>query len=233
MSVDAHPAAATIATDPPPASVAVPSRHRPRPRPAAQADRLRQAARRHGPAARRRSGLRPVRQTLRHRRSRRHPRPHHRWPASRRGPGSHAQPARRKRPGPHALARPPARPTPARPHGRLRRRTLQPPNPARRATPRIPRLARLPTERKLPPGAPSPGRRRDRRYLPRPRHRAGPARRGVLGRTQPRHHHLWRQPRRLPRHPDRRLFAVRPRRSSGPGTASATAASAAPATGPP
>jgi hypothetical protein len=46
-------------------------------------------------------------------------------------------------------------------------------------------------------GASSAGRRRHRRYLPRSRHRARPVRPGVLGRTQPGHHHLWRKPRLL------------------------------------
>ena len=63
-------------------------------------------------------------------------------------PWKQALPARRTRPGPDTNAHPPARPTPATPvTARSRRRTHQP-DPARRA-PRIPRLARLPTEEEI------------------------------------------------------------------------------------
>ena len=129
-------------------------RHRPRPQPCPQTDRLRQATRRHGSEPRRRPRLRPVRQTLRHRRPRRHPRPHHQWPASRRGPRSQALPSRRPRPGPHTIAHPPARRTrAARRTAGSRRRTPSRPQPANhpdRADPtEDPRLARLPTEEEI------------------------------------------------------------------------------------
>ena len=94
---------------------------RPRPQPRAQTDRLRQEARRYGPAARRHPRLRPVRQPLRHRRPCGHPRPHHQRPASRRDAGSPALPPRRARTGPHSGAHPPAHPTRARRRAAVRR----------------------------------------------------------------------------------------------------------------
>ena len=117
---------------------------RPRPQPRSQADRLRQAARRHGAAARRHPRLRLPRQTVRHRRYRRHPRPHHLWPAPGRDAGSQALQTRRARPGPHGSAHPPARHTRAgrRSGGRAAGR------PARRPS-QDPRLARLPTEEEI------------------------------------------------------------------------------------
>ncbi len=89
--------------------------HRSRPQRPAQTDRLRQATRHRDSAACRRPRLCLSRQTLRHRRSRGHPRPHHLWPAPRRGPGSRALPARRTRPGPDTNLSPPNRTLPATP----------------------------------------------------------------------------------------------------------------------
>jgi hypothetical protein len=74
--------------------------HRLRPPSRAQADRLRQASRRHGSAACICARFRPFRPTLRHDRSRGHLGSHHAWPAPRRGTGNQAVPPRRTRPTP-------------------------------------------------------------------------------------------------------------------------------------
>jgi hypothetical protein len=91
------------------------------------------------------------------------------------------------------------------PHGSQQRPTPCP-NPSGPTTPRIRVSRACPRKRKSPPPA---GRRCHRRYLPRPRHHARPPRSGILGRTQPRHHRLWRQPHLLL--PQAEPAAVRPR----------------------
>ena len=117
----------------------------PRPLPRPQTHRLRHAPRRHGPTTCRHPRLRPPRQTLRHRRSRRHPRPHHQRPAPCRGPRGRAHPPRRTRPGPDANAHPPARRTRATLRPAVTPPDTQPePQPGDHA--QDPRLARLPTE---------------------------------------------------------------------------------------
>jgi hypothetical protein len=123
-----------------------PRRPRPRRQPRPQTDRLRQATRRHGPAARCGPRFFSLRQTLRHHRPRGHPRPHHQWPAPRRGPGNHTLASRCPRPGPHAAAHPPA----SRTRAARRRAVSTAGRPARipaRQPPRRP--ARLPTEAEI------------------------------------------------------------------------------------
>ena len=96
-------------------------------------------------------GFALLRQTLRHRRPRRHPRPHHQWPASRHRTGSqrfaNAPPAARtSRRRPSAL---PATRGP-RPARQSRRRTLSP-NPGPPTTPRTRASLASPRRRKSPP----------------------------------------------------------------------------------
>ncbi len=203
---------------------------RPRPQPRSQADRLRQATRRHGPAARRHPRLRLPRQTVRHRRYRRHPRPHHLWPAPGRDAGSQALQTRRARPGPHGSAHPPARHTRAgrrtggRAAGRPARRPC--PGPAPRPPPHRGRDRRG--------GASPPGRRRHRRYLLRSRHRARPPRSGVLGRNQSRPHGVWRQLRPLLQRPgEAAMGLLRLRRPLRPRMRPGSSTMPVPTTGPP
>ena len=108
----------------------------------------------------------------------------------------------------------------------------QPDTAAHRPPPRPPALGGENRRR----GALSARRRRHRRYLLRSRYRARPSRPGILGRNQPRHHHVWRQPRPLLQRRRRAAVGRLPHALTDrtePGWPAPPPRSPVPATGPP